>query len=378
MPWREKCIMSLRHEFIERTQLEEINISELCREYNISRKTGYKWIRRYRETGVEGIIDRSKQPKTSPKRTKPEIEATIIQKRRNNPTWGGYKIKTVLERVGQEGLPSHSTINCIIKRNDMVNPKESIKHKPFQRFEREQPNELWQMDFKGHFALAAGGSCHPLTILDDHSRFLLGLQACSNETHETVKAQLSNIFRQYGLPEQILMDNGSPWGDDRQSPYTILGAWLLRLGICISHGRPYHPQTQGKVERFHRTLKEDVIKQFTLVDLPDCQSHFDQWRQIYNYERPHQALGMAVPADYYHSSPRIFPERLPPILYDPGAIVRMVDQSGKIYFKSRVFHVGKGFRHNPVALFPKEVEGLFDVYFCHQKIAEISLLRDNS
>ena len=168
------------------------------------------------------------------------------------------KIKAYLERKEGSRMPSASTITAILKRNEQIDPAESSKHRPFQRFEMEQPNQLWQMDFKGYFALEEGGYCHPLTVLDDHSRFLLGLRACPNEAMVTVKAQLSEIFRSYGLPDRMLMDNGSPWGDDADTHHTIFTAWLIRLGVQVSHGRPYHPQTQGKDERLHRTL-QDVV-----------------------------------------------------------------------------------------------------------------------
>jgi len=304
------------------------------------------------------------------------MEAAILGVRESHPSWSGYKIKANLRRKGWEGLPAHSTITEILRRHGQIDPQESSKHRPLQRFEMEQPNQLWQMDFKGHFALQAG-RCHPLTVLDDHSRFLLGLRACPDETNRTVKEQLSDIFRQYGLPERMLMDNGSPWGDDRSNPYTIFTAWLIRLGIQISHGRPFHPQTQGKDERLHRTLNDELLNQLPLVTLGDCQKHFDHWREMYNHERPHQAIAMAVPADRYQPSPRSFPEQLPPILYDPADKVRKVDSSGKISCFGHTFRVGKAFRSYPVAIRPADVDGDFDVFFCHQPIARISLREDN-
>jgi len=377
MPWKEESTMSLREAFIEQALEEGANISELCRCYAISRKTGYKWLARYRQGGQAGLSDASRRPKHSPKRTPAGVEAVLVEVRQAHPTWSGYKIKASLQRTGREDLPAHSTINAILKRQGQIDPQASQKHQAFQRFEQERPNQLWQMDFKGHFALTAGGRCHPLTVLDDHSRFLLGLRACADETHATVHAHLTSIFRQYGLPERMLMDNGSPWGKDRDTPYTALGAWLIRLGILLSHGRPYHPQTQGKDERLHRTLQEDVLDRQALTNLLDSQQYFDLWREIYNHQRPHAALQMAVPADRYSPSPRPFPQQLPPILYDPGYIVRRVDVGGQISFHNRIFHVGKAFRQSPVALLPIEPDGDFAVFFCQQEIAHISLRVDN-
>jgi transposase InsO family protein len=377
MPWKETTAMSLRTEFIHLAELAGANLSQLCRRFGISRKTGYKWLKRYREGGESGLADRSRRPHHSPRRSSEEIEKAVLEARELYPAWGGRKIKAHLKRKGHSQLPSASTITEILRRNDKIDAEEARKHKPFQRFEMEQPNQLWQMDFKGYFALEEGGYCHPLTVLDDHSRFLLGLKACPNETRQTVQEQLSRIFRCYGLPERMLMDNGSPWGDDLDSPNTILTAWLIRIGVQISHGHPYHPQTQGKDERLHRTLKDELISRYTLANLPQCQVHFDRWRDVYNYERPHEALDMQSPISRYQPSPRSFPEVLPPILYDTGDIIRKVDEKGKISFRNHSFRVGKAFRYNPVAIRPTQKDGEYDVVYCSQKVAQINLREDN-
>jgi transposase InsO family protein len=305
------------------------------------------------------------------------IEEQVLAVREAHPAWGGRKIRRVLQNQGCPSVPAASTITAILRRNEKIDPQEAAKHKPFQRFEREQPNELWQMDFKGYFALAVGGYCHPLTVIDDHSRFLVGLKACPDETAVTVQSQLSAIFQQYGLPERMLMDNGPPWGDDWVTRHTIFTAWLLRLEIAVSHGRPYHPQTQGKDERLNRTLKDEVIRQQALSDLDECQIAFDHWEIIYNYQRPHDALDLATPSTRYQPSSRPFPEVLPPVTYQDDDEVRKVDQSGKIYFRNRVFRVGKAFRYQPVAVRPSQQDGLFDVFFCKQKVTQINLRNDN-
>ena len=185
------------------------------------------------------------------------------------------------------------------------------------------------MDFKGHFPLLAGGRCHPLTLLDDHSRFCLGLEACTNERYRTVQAHLTQLFTRYGLPRTILADNGPPWGAGTTPPvHTALTSWLLRLGVRVIHGRPYHPQTQGKEERFHRTLQAEVLRDRTFLDLATCQAHFTHWRTVYNCERPHEALGDQPPVSRYQPSPRPFPAELPPIEYAPGTTVRQVQDKG--------------------------------------------------
>jgi hypothetical protein len=229
------------------------------------------------------------------------------------------------------------------------------------------------MDFKGHFALLNQNRCHPLTVLDDHSRYSLGLVACRNENGSTVKSCLQQIFRRYGLPSVILADNGSPWGLSTRHPYTSLTAWMIRLGIRVIHGRPRHPQTQGKDERFHRTLKDEVLRYESFEDLQHCQKRFDDWRYIYNHERPHESLGMAVPGSRYHTSPKRLPEILPPIEYAPGDIVRKVQDGGWISYRNRGYRISGAFKGYPVALRPTEHDGFLDVIFCHQKIAKIDL-----
>lgn len=372
MPWKEVTTMSQRLEFVRLALHEDANMSELCHRFGISRKTGYKWLNKYQQHGKEALMDQSRRPHISPNRTPAEIEELVLQVRDEHPVWGGRKINSLLLRGGHTHIPHASTITGILHRNGRMDADESVKHQAFQRFEKEHPNELWQMDFKGHFAMTEGGRCHPLTVLDDCSRFLLGLRACSNETHETVTEQLTSIFRLYGIPDRMLMDNGSPWGSDGNNPYTRLTVWLIRLGINISHGRPYHPQTQGKDERLHRTLNAELISRRCFSDLWNCQPAFDDWRDMYNHVRPHQALHMCVPGERYEPSSRSFPETLPPILYDTGDIVRKVDVCGRISFRNRKFRVGKAFHQQPVALRPTDTDGIFQVFFCHKPVAQIS------
>jgi transposase InsO family protein len=372
MPWKEVTTMSLRLEFVRFALHEDANMSDLCQRFGISRKTGYKWLDRYQQHGAEALMDKSRRPQISPNRTPAEIEELVLQVRDRHPVWGGRKINSLLLRRGHTDIPHPSTITGILHRNGRMDTAESAKHKAFKRFEKEHPNQLWQMDFKGHFAMAQGGRCHPLTVLDDCSRFLLGLRACANETHETVVEQLTSIFRLYGMPDRMLMDNGAPWGSDGNNPYTRLTVWLIRLGINISHGRPYHPQTQGKDERLHRTLNAELISRIRFLDLCHCQPEFDDWRDTYNHVRPHQALDMCVPGERYQPSSRPFPETLSTIFYDTGDIVRKVDVCGRISFRSRKFRVGKAFHQQPVALRPTDKDGVFQVFFCHKPVARIS------
>lgn len=297
--------------------------------------------------------------------------------RKKHQAWGGRKIRRVLQNQGHEVVPAASTITAILRRHDQIYPGESQKHKPIQRFEYERLNQLWQMDFKGDFSLAEGGRCHPLTVIDDHSRFLVGLKACPNETRETVQAQLTGIFQQFGLPERLLMDNGRPWGFDFDARHTRFTVWLIQLGIAVSHGRPYHPQTQGKDERLNRTLKTEVIQNHTFSNLVESQKIFDDWVPIYNCVRPHEALQLSTPSTCYTRSTRPFPVSFPPVVYLDDDIIRKVDIDGYINFRGRRIRISKAFFHQPVALRPIDQDGVYHVFFCAQQMAKISLRVDN-
>lgn len=373
MPWQEASAMSLRREFVHLAWQEGANVRALCRRFAISPATAYKWLGRA-AAGDALLADRSRRPRRSPARTPAAQEALVLAVRDAHPAWGARKLVAALARRGHAGLPAPSTIQAILRRHGRIDPTDPSTQGAWQRFERSHPNELWQMDFKGHVPLAAGhGRCHPLTVLDDHSRFALGLEACADETATTVRARLTGLFRRYGLPEAMLMDNGAPWGDEGGQPYTVLTTWLIRLGIAVAHGRPRHPQTQGKEERFHRTLKAEVLREPPFPDLADAQARFDRWRALYNLERPHQALGYAVPADRYHPSPRPFPDALTPIEYGPDDLVRRVFAPGRITVHGRPYRVGRAFVGQPVALRPTQETDRYAVYFCQQQITTLDL-----
>jgi len=371
MPWQERCTMSLRQEFLLLANQPGSNFRQLCQRFGISRKTGYKWRQRHRQDGNDALADQSRRPRRSPRRSEPELERQALMIR-DETGWGARKIKWSLETAGQ-GPVAKSTVHSILCRHGRVQETPGQVTSSYQRFEQERPNQLWQMDFKGHFPLGNRERCHALTVLDDHSRYSLCLQACRNEQTATVKERLTATFRRYGLPERMLMDNGSPWGSDCEHQHTPLTVWLLRLGIAISHIRPYHPQTQGKDERFHRTLKVELLAHRSFGDFECMQSSFDRWRHRYNHQRPHEALGMAVPASRYQMSHRSFPEQLPSLDYGATDQVRKVQTDGKISFRNREFKVGKAFRSNPVAVRPTTEVGIYDVHFATHKITTIDL-----
>lgn len=373
MPWQEVARVSLRKEFVVLALQPGNNRRELCRRFGIAPKTGYKWLARYAREGLSGLADRSKRPRRSPARTAAEVEQRVLglrQESRNS--WGGRKLARVLESQGGPAL-APSTVTGILRRAGLLDAAVAPGQRPFQRFERAAPNELWQMDFKGHFPLLSRSRCHPLTVLDDHSRFSLVLTACADERGETVRGVLTGAFRRYGLPAAMLMDNGPPWGAGHDQPFTALSLWLIRLGIRVAHGRAYHPQTQGKDERFHRTLKFEVLRHFNFTTLAHCQREFDHFRDRYNLVRPHDALGLATPASCYRPSPMPFPESLPAIEYPPGCAVRKVQAEGWFSFHGKEFRVSKALRGQPIGLRPASADGRFEVLFCHQLITHIDL-----
>jgi transposase InsO family protein len=372
MPWGVKKKVEQREEFIRKAKMQEKSFTKLCAEYEISRKTGYKWLNR--ENQGLGLEDQSRRPQHSKYQIGGEMEKLLLDMRRKHPAWGGKKIRQALLNKGREGIPASSTITEVLRRNGFIDEQESLKHRAFQRFEYAAPNELWQADFKGSKGWTRQVGCHALTVLDDHSRFNIGLRSCPDERKETVQQEFSGMFRQYGMPARILTDNGSPWGNGpANESHTTLSVWLMILGIGVIHGRPYHPQTQGKDERFNRTLQAEVMRRCRPDDWQGYQPVFDEWREVYNHVRPHEALGMQVPAERYVPSPREFPEKLPEVVYDEGLQLRKTDLTGWICFHSQYWYVGRAFQGYYVAVEQSEVDGVFDVLFMNYCVSSIDL-----
>jgi transposase InsO family protein len=371
MPWQEIKTVDLRMEFIELAASGALTFSELCRRFSISRKTGYKWLNRFQELGLPGLEDQSKEPAHQPRRTPDETVALILACRDQYPDWGGRKLRRVLQNQSHQGLPAPSTITEILRRHDRLNDADKLQAN-FIRFEHPYPNDLWQMDFKGHFQ-AGQGRCHPLTVLDDHSRFSLCLQACADETGITVKNALIRTFRHYGLPRRMTMDNGSPWGGGGSSRFSQLSVWLIEQGITVGYSRPYHPQTQGKDERFHRTLKAEVLGRRAFESIERCQDAFNKWRVTYNTIRPHESLAMDTPASRYEVSQRSYKENLPPYEYSDADQVRCVSRDQSASFQGYCVQIGLGFIGKEIAFRPTQTDGQYTLHFCHQQIGEVDL-----
>jgi len=388
MPWKtEATPMELKAEFVQMANQQSINMSRLCRRFGISRPTGYKWLRRYRKKGLDGLHERSRRPNNSPNQTPESIEQIVVEARRRDPGWGGRKLHHHLINLATDGdlsiredqVPAASTITRILDRHGMLaDPGHASRRGSWTRFERDQPNELWQLDFKGEFRLDNQAYCYPLTLVDDYSRFSLAVGACADQKRQTVQSELRTVFDRYGLPKAILCDNGPPWGAglgwrDWGPFYTRLAVWLIRLGITVIYGRPNHPQGKGKNERFNGTLQAELLKHEQFADHNQARNRMSGWRDRYNTVRPHEALDMEPPATRYRPSQSSFPDELPLVEYDPDATTRKVTSAGKIRFQNQSFTVGKAFSGYRLELRASSQSHRYDVYFCNQQIRAINL-----
>jgi transposase InsO family protein len=372
MPWKEVNTVDLRREFVRLVGTGTVSTSELCRRYCIKRKTGYKWLQRYAQGGDSALQDRSRCPQHQPRRSSPAVELTVLDMRQRFPDWGGRKLARVMRNEGYLQVPSPSTITEILRRHGALHPAGQRAAQNYIRFEHPHPNDLWQMDFKGAFPLPRG-YCHPLTVLDDHSRFSVTLAACHYERTEVVKTHLTQAFERYGIPLRMTMDNGAPWGCGVPDRLTTLGVWLIEQGISVSHSRPYHPQTQGKDERFHRTLNAELIGHRSFADIPQCQHAFDTWRQRYNTVRPHESLNMDTPIEHYQPSARSFRCVVPEYDYAPGDQVRKVGKNMTCAFHYRNIGVGLALVGKRIAFRATQHDGVYTLHFCHQKIGQVDL-----
>ena len=388
MPWKtEATPMELKAEFVQMADQSNTNMSELCRRFGISRPTGYKWLRRYRNEGLDGLHERSRRPNKSPNKTPGHIEQIVVEARRQDPGWGGRKLHHHLVNRAEDGalsirgdqVPAASTITRILDRHGMLaDPGHASRRGSWTRFERDAPNELWQLDFKGEFRLDNQAYCYPLTLVDDYSRFSLAVGACADQKRRTVQSELRTVFDRYGLPKAILCDNGPPWGAglgwrDWGPFYTGLAVWLIRLGITVIYGRPNHPQGKGKNERFNGTLQAELLEHEQFADHNQAQNRMSGWRDRYNTVRPHEALDMVPPATRYRPSQTPFPDELPSVDYAPEVTTRKVTSAGKIRFRKQSFTVGKAFGGYRLALRASSQSHRYDVYFCNQQIRTINL-----
>ena len=319
---------------------------------------------------LEGEIleDRSRRPLTNSRQVSEEIAGKIVALRLEHPTLGSRKISEILKSEGIQA-PCAKTIDNILHRNGLITPEASAAATPPERFERSFPNDLWQMDFKGYFQMLNKARCYPLNIVDDRSRFNIRTVGCDRETYYNVHRVLCSAFMEYGLPNSILCDNGNPWGVAQKTGYTALEVWLMDLDILTLHIRPYHPQTQGKVERFNQTFERECLSQNEWIDMPSSQPIFDQYRTFYNTQRPHEALHMLTPAQVYYASERKFPSVIESWEYPRDYTQRRVRGNGTFSFGGEQVFLSYGFAGKDIGIRPSRLPGLLTIEYRNFHIA---------
>ena len=337
MPWKVQSVMDERIRFVVEAIPGRSSMSSLCREFGISRPTGYRWLSRYRETGrVADLRERSRRPSRSPRRTAEAIVDQVISLRLAHG-WGARKLQLLLWNAGVR--VGESTVNRILKRQGLQYEPEVVGQAT-TRFSRQAPNELWQMDFKGPYFMDSERCC-PLSIVDDHSRYAVGLYALNNQRAESVHRSLVHTFERYGVPQAMLVDHGAPWYSSSGPGLTWLGVALIKQGVHLHFSGVRHPQTQGKVERFHRTLSHSIRHHGRHDDLSNWQRAFDDFTATYNHLRPHESLEMAVPATRYQPSPRTYQPQPSTWEYPLGATVKRLNVQGQLSWRGRYYFVSE-------------------------------------
>jgi transposase InsO family protein len=369
MGWRESSVLEERLRFVVLASRRERSLTELCREFGVSRQTGYVWLKRYQAGGAREVLDRSRRPLHSPMRTSSEIEQKVVQLRQQWPDWGAPKLRVLLRQQRPEWAEiSVRTVHRILERHGLI--READRHRPAEkRFERSAPNELWQMDFKGPQGFNTGNPVGPLSILDDHSRYLVALEPLGSTRMAGVRGTLERTFTTVGLPEAMLVDHGVPWWNNA-SPWglTELTVWIMRQGVRLLYSGVSHPQTQGKVERMHGALQRAVSRRKAN---PEDARWLESFRQEYNSVRPHEALAMATPASRWRPSARPFQQEPREWEYPAGMEVVRLHGEGQFRWHHRRWDVSRALRHQCVG-----IEQLGDraiVYFCHTPIRELHL-----
>ena len=372
MPFEGKTVEMKREEFVKECLSKQKSKSALCLKYGISRPTGDKWIKRY--LSGESMSDKSKAPFNTPSKISSEMEDKIVAQRTMEPAVGAIKIERMLKNQGYKNVPCYSTINAVLKRNNLITKEASEAATPYKRFEKQSPNIMWQADFKGHYQLRNNIRCHPLSVLDDHSRFNLCADALDNEQMSDTKSCFIRTFKQYGLPESLLCDNGNPWGTSQSTGYTLFEVWLMNLGILPIHIRAKHPQTQGKVERFNGSFKRERLNYYVPSNMADAQKQRLEYQNFYNYDRPHHALDLDVPADHFVRSNREYFDVFTEWEYEPECVIHKIKRSGYLTYKGQGYFLSEAFGGLSVALRPSSsVDGLVHLFYRQFKIAELNI-----
>ena len=354
MPWKMISLMDERSRFIKMVQQKKHSFADLCREFGISRKTGYKWWRRFSEEGQKAFSLRSSRPNRSPKCTEQWLCRLLVKLRMEHPTWGPKKIQVLArERCKVRAVPAVSTIGTIFKRMGLVRLRK--RRKPWVRYwpggltVPKRCNEVWTVDFKGYKRARDGQRCEPLTIRDEYSRFILAIRILENQTLEQTRWVFEQVFREYGLPEIIRCDNGTPFGSTGTRGLSKLAVWWISLGIRVEYGRPGRPCDNGGHERMHRDLEGNM--EDPAANLRAEQRRADNFRWQFDYDRPHEALGMKRPGEVYEKSNRSYEEQLARKLSYPAYYeVRQGRTSGEIKWQGKLYFIGEAFTGVSVGL----------------------------
>lgn len=344
MAWGVVTVKAQRLQFIEEHERNEESLSELCRRFGISRKTGYKWLERFESGGVEALEDRPRAPLTTPHRLEQELERRIVETRKEHPRWGPKKLRAVLERATPTGhVPAVSTIGAVLKRNGLIvesRRKLRVPLHPLPLAPSTGPNELWCADYKGDFALLGSRQrCYPLTISDAYARYLLKSEVLLSTAHESAHVHFERAFREYGLPRRLRTDNGTPFASKAPGGLSALSIWWIKLGIVPERIEPGEPTQNGQHERIHRTMLEAIVPPENTVERQ--QARMDRFRYEYNELRPHEALGQTPPAKHYAVSVRPYPAILKSPDYGSAFEVRTISESGKLKWGGQQMHLTK-------------------------------------
>jgi putative transposase len=375
MPWKNVTHMEEINRFVILAQSDRFTITELCEQFGISRKTGYKHLERYAAEGLKGLQPRSHRPHQFPQRTDAAIEALILAERRLHRTWGPKKLHKVLQvKHGVEAPPARSTIGEILRRHGL-----SVHRRRTPGAYRAlndgltvptQPNHVWTVDFKGWFLLGNGQRCDPLTVCDRYSHFVLGCRAQPDQQFKGTLHTFQGLMRQAGLPEVIRVDHGSPFASIGLGRLSSLSLWWIEQGIEVEFTRPASPQDNGSHERMHRDLKAEAI-QPSSANLPAQQRRFERWRQTYNHKRPHESLDQQCPAEFYQPSGRRLNENDKPLVYPAGYEVKAISASGHLAHEGRHYHVGEAFAHKRVGL-RLNAAGQTELYFANVHLGHLA------
>lgn len=372
MPWTKVNPMDQKVLFLGDYLRGDHAVSVLCERYGISRKTGYKWIGRYQALGLDGLADKARTPHSHPAKTPYAVRKRIIALRKQSRLTPGAKKIQALLASEFEVLPAVSTINKILRQEGLA-----AKRPPSRRYCRypnalskpQAPNDLWSVDFKGQFKLGNGQWCYPLTVMDDVSRHLMGVLAQSTTKTEPTQKAFTRLFKEYGLPRMIRSDNGTPFASRAAAGLSQLSMWWIRLGIYPERIEPGKPQQNGKHERMHRTLKEHTLKPAS-ASMGRQQQRFDAFTEAYNEERPHEALGMNRPSQYYHASSRRYPDTLPALEYPSHYQIKRVGHSGIVYWNNGRGYISHLLAKQDIGL-EEVADGVFDVYYSFYKLGRL-------